>query len=380
MFTPMKNTFTSIISILIGVLFLLPGKSQGQASQHAIMFFIHNPQVNGNRYEFDIYAVVSQVGTYHSRGNIYLNYNPQAFGTSVAANSRVQATKLLLLNDTIPNFGPKYSIVNIFDNSSTRFSVAWASNFLSATPGPAAHTEMRTTPTALYHISLEIINPNATLGVSLHQPLMLYEQFYFASRNRERLYAMAPFPVEWQAVSAEYVEGLGTQIQWTTAREHNTATYEVEKQVNRGDFIRIATQKAAGHSDGLITYSYLDPTESGTQTYYRIKQIDQDGIASYSSVVALKLPEVEKLAAGGYPNPVKDLYHLRIQHPESGWIEAHIRNIQGQLVKKERLWVSGNQPNEFQLNLSQLEAGCYFLETVQPLLGEKSKVQRIMKL
>lgn len=344
------------------------------------MFFIHNPQVNGNNYEFDIYAVVSRTGSYHSRGNIYLNYNPLAFGTSVAINNRVQTSKLILLNETVPNFGPKYNTINIFDNTSSRLSVSWAANYLFAPPGPGAHTEMRTTPTALYHVSLEILNPNATLGVSLHEPLMRNDQFYFVSQGREALYNMTPFPVEWSNLSAEHIGGQQTQINWTTIKEVNTASFEVEKQVNGADFVSISQINAAGYSDAPIQYSIVDTRSEEGQTFYRIKQIDQNGIATFSPVVALKRLEVEKFMVKGYPNPVKDIYQLEIQNPHSDWIEVHIRNLQGQLVKKERFWVEGNQVNRFRIDLEEIKAGCYFLESFESETEHRNKVHKLIKL
>lgn len=376
----MKHIFTSLIFSLLSVLFLIPEKSFGQSGNPSIMFFIHNPQVNGNIYEFDIYAVVSQTGTYHSRGNIYLNYSTNAFGSDVVTNNRVQATKLTLLNENIPNVGPKYNTVNINDNTSSRFAVAWASNFLFATPGPLAHTEMRTTPTALYHISLEILNPNVTLAVSLHEPLMTYDQFYFSGPGRESLYSMLPFPVEWSDVSAEYLGGRRAQVSWTTNKEVNTATFEVEKQVNGGDFGSIYQIDAAGYSDTHVDYAYVDALESGLQTYYRIKQIDQDGLATYSPIVALKSTDTEKLSVKGFPNPVKDHFQLEIQNQNDGWIEIRVRNIQGQLVKKDHLWVAGKQVNLIKFDLEQLEAGYYFWEIIEAKTQNRSAIQKLIKL
>lgn len=373
----MKYTFTLVfISLLFGLL-LIPQRTFGQGAP-SIMFFIHNPQVNGNTYSFDIYAVVSRIGTYHSRGHVYLNYNSLAFGSSVAANNRVTVTPLMLLNEVIPNVGPKYSTVNIHDNTSSRVAVSWTSNFLFATPGPLAHTEMRTTPTALYHIEMEILNPNATLAVSLNGPLMTFEQFYFKRQGIEALYSMTPFPVTWGELTANPYSG-GTEISWQTQSEVNSAFFEVEKQVDGGEFVSIHKLDAAGYSDEPLSYTITDQEKSTGKIYYRIKQTDQDGLSTYSSVVALQEIEVDALQVKGYPNPVKDVLKLDIKNPQSDWVEIQIRNIQGQLVETRRMWVEGKQNNHFSLELKGMEAGCYFLQTLEEKSNYRSNIFKFMK-
>jgi hypothetical protein len=191
---------------------------------------------------------------------------------------------------------------------------------------------------------------------------------------------MLPFPVEWSDISAEYLGGQRAQVSWTTNKEVNTATFEVEKQVNGGDFASISQINAAGYSDTPIDYAYVDALESGLQAYYRIKQIDQDGIATYSPIVTLKSIETEKFSVKGFPNPVKDHFQLEIQNQNDGWIEIQVRNMQGQLVKKDHLWVVRNQVNQIKLDLEQLEAGYYFWETVEAKTQNRSAIQKLIKL
>ncbi len=377
--TLMKHIFASICIPVLLLLVFAPHALSGQSAQPSIMFFIHNPQVNGNFYEFDVYAVVSNTGSFHSRGQLYLNYNSAAFGSNVAANNRVQVTHLTLLNDSVPNIGPKYSTVNIYDNTASRFAVSWASNFLFVTPGPQAHTEMRPTPTALYHIKLEILNPSVTLALSLHGPLMQNEQFYLTAPFREAPYRMTPFAVEWADISVESLEAGKTLLNWTTARESNSAYFEVEKQQNGGDFSSIAQVIAAGHSNAKVNYAYLDETGVGENTVYRIRQVDQNGHHSYSPAVELQGTSDISMTITGFPNPMGDKLHIEIHNPQSSWISLQLTNMQGQQIAQHRLWLEANQLNNFSLDVSHLSPGCYFMECLVQGTQARSKVLKMMK-
>jgi hypothetical protein len=86
----------------------------------------------------------------------------------------------------------------------------------------------------------------------------------------------------------------------------NSARFEVQRSADGVAFATSGTRAAAGTSNSPRTYELLDAhLPSGVATlYYRLKQVDADGTASYSPVRAVVL----KGAGAGlalYPNPVR---------------------------------------------------------------------------
>ncbi|MBK8583425.1 MAG: hypothetical protein IPL86_16890 [Flavobacteriales bacterium] len=92
-------------------------------------------------------------------------------------------------------------------------------------------------------------------------------------------------PIELLSFDAECESG-ATQLHWTTASEHNSDHFEVERSEDILDWQVIGTLTGAGNSQQTIAYSFTDPEHFDTTVYYRFKEIDTDGPFSYSPVVA----------------------------------------------------------------------------------------------
>ena len=96
----MKNLFLILISLSI----LATVKAQ-TPSTTTLTFTLANAQVinGGNDFVFDVQMHADAAGTFHFLGLIYLDYNTNAFGSSIANNITVQ--KLSLLNEQLFNDG-----------------------------------------------------------------------------------------------------------------------------------------------------------------------------------------------------------------------------------------------------------------------------------
>lgn len=78
-----------------------------------------------------------------------------------------------------------------------------------------------------------------------------------------------------------------TQLLWATASEQNNDYFNIEKSENGKDFTTIGTVHGAGNSQKLLTYTYTDNSILHNKTYYRLKQVDFDGVWKYSPTVAV---------------------------------------------------------------------------------------------
>lgn len=102
------------------------------------------------------------------------------------------------------------------------------------------------------------------------------------ARNR------APLPVELSSFTAQ-ANGRTAHLKWTTATEKNSARFEVERSLDGEAFAKVGAVAAAGSSSTARTYTYTDASAPAGLVYYRLRQVDLDGTATYSPVRTVTL-------------------------------------------------------------------------------------------
>ena len=124
----------------------------------------------------------------------------------------------------------------------------------------------------------------------------------YATRTRFALQFVpsAPLPVVLTFFTALAQPG-GVQLSWGTASEKASAYFAIERSPNGQSFAELARVAAAGTRAAGQHYSWrdTDPSLGNGVCYYRLRQVDLDGSATYSPVRA---------AAAGprlalFPNP-----------------------------------------------------------------------------
>lgn len=66
------------------------------------------------------------------------------------------------------------------------------------------------------------------------------------------------------------------ELDWTTATEHNTSRFDVQRSADRLHWATIGSVPASGNSASAISYRLSDPHPYEGDTYYRLAMIDQD--------------------------------------------------------------------------------------------------------
>ena len=110
--------------------------------------------------------------------------------------------------------------------------------------------------------------------------------------------ARAPLPVQLISFTAQ---GPAVALAWATATELSSARFEVERSFDARAFERVG-EVAAGVSSVPRAYAYLDAAlpAGATVLYYRLRQVDQYGTATYSPVRTVAVAASRPLL---YPNP-----------------------------------------------------------------------------
>jgi hypothetical protein len=123
-------------------------------------------------------------------------------------------------------------------------------------------------------------------------------------------------PVKLMDFTGALKEG-GVTLDWQTAMERNNDHFEIERSAGGNAFTSIGEVRGAGNSDLPVSYSFTDATPNNGVNYYRLKQVDADGTATYSAIVTIEM----RPAAGSftvYPNPVVDAFTVRLPGETAG--------------------------------------------------------------
>lgn len=161
----------------------------------------------------------------------------------------------------------------------------------------------------------------------------------------------APLPVELVSFAAER-QAEGVRVTWATATETNNAYFEVQRSATGKEFRTFATVEGKGNSSRLQTYAVLDRQPLAGTSYYRLRQVDIDGTASFSPVAAVTA--TNELAI--YPNPTRG--ELSLQVP-GGAARYRVLSLIGRVV------LEGQAPTgSTTLELVSLPAGLYQLEVI----------------
>ncbi|RZK41887.1 MAG: T9SS type A sorting domain-containing protein [Hymenobacter sp.] len=177
--------------------------------------------------------------------------------------------------------------------------------------------------------------------------VLTYRNLYTRTSSALRLQTIAieriswctvagPLPVKLTSFDAT-AAGADAHLAWATASEVNNDYFGVERSFDGVTFSQIGRVSGHGSTAAASSYTYTDasvaPTATGT-VYYRLRQVDLDGTATYSPVrtaafqkglAALKL----------YPNPATpgdDKLTLDLLTLPQGEYQASLVNVVGSTV------------------------------------------------
>ncbi|RYY40153.1 MAG: hypothetical protein EOO08_07405 [Chitinophagaceae bacterium] len=168
----------------------------------------------------------------------------------------------------------------------------------------------------------------------------------------------AVLPVTWTSFTGQRRNG-SDELQWRTATETNNAGFTVEESRDGRSFTALAQVAGAGNSSSEHSYSYTRRNAQGA-IYYRIKQTDFDGNATYTSVIRLTDAGGAGLQAVFTANPVRGNAQLQLSAPAAGTVQLSLFDAQGR-----KLWSNGTRMSAgtqtVQIPMDRQAAGIYFV-------------------
>lgn len=158
-----------------------------------------------------------------------------------------------------------------------------------------------------------------------------------------------PLPVKLVSFTGK-AHGFDANLSWQTAQELSNDRFELERSADGREFGPVATIAGHGTTSQPQYYAHTDAgaLQAGHVVYYRLRQVDTDGTAAYSPVVALA--PANKVPLQLYPNPAR----AEVQLLGASDATARILDLTGRVLR--------TLPTAQPLDLHGLAAGVYLVQ------------------
>lgn len=173
-----------------------------------------------------------------------------------------------------------------------------------------------------------------------------------------------PLPVSLVKFNAS-TRGNGISLTWETATELNNQGFDVERRSANGQYEKIGfvASKAVGGNGFDQSYSFEDnSTQTKGVTYYRLRQVDLDGKATFSEIRGVRTGK-GLIVLSVYPNPSRGTTNVAI--PSGiGSVDVSVDDFTGKSVQRFVGITSSN------LQLNNLKPGFYMVRVTVRATGE----------
>jgi hypothetical protein len=156
---------------------------------------------------------------------------------------------------------------------------------------------------------------------------------------------------------ANVVEEDKVAVNWTVVSEQDVDYYEVERSQNAMEGYLVARIQAKGLPN--TDYVVLDEDAYKGTSYYRVKAVDYNGVATYSDwkSVDIKGWDVVRI----FPVPTDNYLNIELTSNQNDQVTLIVYNALGTLVHQETSVVQNANQQQLKMNTSQLSAGVYYL-------------------
>lgn len=113
---------------------------------------------------------------------------------------------------------------------------------------------------------------------------------------------------------------------------------------------------ANGNTSQISTYTFRHITDAAGVTYYRLRQVDIDGTAGYSSVIAVSSENAVQYNL--LPNPGEGVVYLTGGNTEEQLV-VNVLDVQGRIVQTTLYAHSGSS-----FDLTGMPKGVYLIQVI----------------
>lgn len=171
-----------------------------------------------------------------------------------------------------------------------------------------------------------------------------------------------PLPVTLTDFTGKATTEKTAQLQWTTASEFNNNRFEIERSSNGINFEYVAAIASKGDAATEQNYNFIDIAPFAGNTYYRLKQFDNDGTETSFNIVCVYIENTFEINTCVYPNPVTNHNcYMRFNHAVNQKVTLELYNPSGVLTNKEEFNTNGIKDLNISNITATLNSGIYYL-------------------
>ena len=185
-----------------------------------------------------------------------------------------------------------------------------------------------------------------------------FSPFTFGSKTRGG--GINPLPVTLLSFDAK-PNGNVVDVKWTTASEFNSDYVMVQRSKDGNNFVDVAKVNASENSSTIKNYSTIDYEPYNDISYYRLKQVDNNGMFTYSDLAAVKFNNADAISV--YPNPAESgkAINVSISGQNGKEVLVVIRDLPGREFYSKVILIS-NDKEVIAIDPSgKLSSGIYFI-------------------
>lgn len=175
-----------------------------------------------------------------------------------------------------------------------------------------------------------------------------------------------PLPVDLLFFKAENTRSESVELTWATASEINNDYFSIERSEDGDFFYEIGKVQGNGNTFNTTEYSYKDNFPLASVAYYRLKQVDFNGVFERFGVVRLETKATSnEVKLNIFPSVVRNEL-ISIKSDQSFRLsEIMIYSLNGSRSHNLLNSTIQKDPLTYQVKLSNLKTGVYLLKMRQ---------------
>jgi hypothetical protein len=152
-------------------------------------------------------------------------------------------------------------------------------------------------------------------------------------------------------------------LTWTTASEINSNYFLITRSSNGIDFVSIGKIAAAGSSNSILNYSFIDANPLSGTSYYQLVEYDTDGQTQKSKVIVVNFSSKGGLITEVFPNPSASEVQLTFNVTYDEELSLLVTDVLGNQLQSTRISASKGE-NVLKVSLIAYPAAQYFIRIV----------------
>jgi carboxypeptidase T len=163
------------------------------------------------------------------------------------------------------------------------------------------------------------------------------------------------------------------ELNWEAATDNQHDHFEIERSTDGQNFITLGLEDKLSTSNA---YQFIDGSVQRGRNYYRIKQLDKDGKATYSRIVNLYV-DPGKTSFSVFPNPTSGIIKVSFNGNAGEAYTITLSDLLGKKVHEEKV-ITGSSLKIVNIDLTEKKASVLML-TIRNSSNEIITTEKILK-